>query len=171
VSTGTDEKVEKIRLLRCDDCKTLEELPDFQGPYEHDILLETLLSRHETEGHRHRGRLIDVPKRAWDLPNMRQALMVQIMQGSPGLAAFSPGFYDVRDTFRDDALKCYHLHNRPTDGCPDYHADRKMLLPDTASERKEIGLPKPRKGTVPIHYLCDFCPLDGVIKAKQRKDL
>lgn len=169
MSTDTEEK---IRLLRCDSCRTLEELPDFSGPPEYDVLLETLLSRHESDGQRHVGRLIDVPKRAWEIPNMRQALMTHILEGTPGsgIARFDSTFYDVRDTFRDDALKCYHLHNRPSDGCPDYHAERKMLLPDTSKERKEVGLPKPRKGTVPIHYLCDFCPVDGIIQARKRGD-
>ena len=30
---------DKIRILFCEDCKTLEELPDFEGPPEHDTLL------------------------------------------------------------------------------------------------------------------------------------
>lgn len=168
MSTSTEEK---IRLLRCDSCRTLEELPDFQGPLEYDTLLEVLLSRHETEGNRHFGRLFDVPKKAWDLPNMRRAITEQILdKGSAGLAVISKDFYDVRDTFRDDALKCYHQHNRPKDGCPDYRDERKMLLPNTAEERKEVGLAKPQKGTAPIHYLCEFCPIEGIVQARRRGD-
>lgn len=160
----------KIRLLRCDTCHTLEELPDYQGPAEYDTLLEVLLSRHETNGERHIGRLIDVDQRAWELPNVRKEIIEQIKGGiSPGLAAFDPTFYDTRNTFQTDALKCYKQHLRPSEGCQDYHDDSKILLPDTAAERRDVGLPKPARGNTPLQFLCSFCPVESYVQHQKLK--
>lgn len=130
-------------------------------------LLETLLSRHETNGVRHTGRLWNIEKRIMDLPNLRKGAIEQIRGGSKGLAAFDSSFYDVRDTFKEDALMCYSKHLRPKDGCPDYKSDSKMLLPDTAADRREAGLPKPRRGTAPVQYLCQYCPIHTVVQTKR----
>ena len=159
----------KIRLLRCDTCKTLEELPDFDGPPDYDTALQYLLSQHRTpEGHPHVGRLIDVEKRAWDMPNLRQALIQQITAGiSPGLDAFGTQFYDVKDTFKEDAMLCYAQHNRPKEGCPDFNSESKRLMPDTAGDRKEAGL---SKAGMPVIHLCSFCPVRAYYERKSRGD-
>lgn len=158
----------KIRLLRCDTCKTLEELPDFDGPAEYDVHLNYLLSQHRTpEGHPHVGRLIDVPQKAWDMPNLRQALISQISAGiSPGLDAFGD-FYSVKDTFKEDALTCYAQHLRPKDFCPDFNSPSKRLLPDTKADRKEAGLPQ---HGMPVIHLCSFCPMRSIMEKKARGD-
>lgn len=156
-----------IRVLRCNTCGTLEELADFDGPPEYDTALEYLLSKHEfPSGERHIGRLIKVEERAWKLDNLRNAIIEQIKGGSPGIAAFDPSYYHVRDTFKEDALKCYSLHLRPKEGCPDYKSDRKMLVPDTKAERKDLGLPKPGLGASPVQWLCQHCPVDAYYKHK-----
>lgn len=159
----------KIRLLRCDVCRTLEELPDFDGPPEYDTVLQVALDRHRTpEGHPHIGRLLDVPKRAWDTPPLREALLQQIQQGSKGLAEFDTSYYDVRNTFQDDAMACYRQHNRPKAGCPDFNSESKRLKPDTKGDRKELGLSE--KG-MPIIHLCSFCPVRSYYDAKAAKSL
>lgn len=154
----------KIRLLHCHVCKTLEELPDFDGPPEYDAILEVALSRHETEGVRHIGKLYDVEVRVWEKRNLRETIIRQIKGGSEGLAAFDPEFYNVRDTFKEDALKCYSLHLRPKGGCPDYRSDRKLLVPDTKAERKEAGLTMER---APKQWLCSFCPVQSFVESKR----
>ncbi len=164
VTEGTNEK---IRLLHCHDCRTLEEIPWFDGPPQYDVLLETVLSRHETNGHRHIGKLFDVEKRAWDLPDLRKTIIEQIKGGSSGLAEFDASYYDTRDTFREDALKCYSLHLRPKEGCPDYRADSKRLLPATKADRKEVGL---TMEGAPKQYLCSFCPVQSHVEKKSRGD-
>lgn len=159
----------KIRLLRCDTCKTIEELPDFDGPPDYDVHLNYLLSQHRTpEGHPHVGRLIDVEKRAWDMPNLRQALTEQIMEGmSSGLDVFGTNHYAVKDTFKEDAMLCFRQHNRPKEGCPDFNSASKRLMPDTRAERKEAGLPV--EG-MPVIHLCSFCPVRTYYERKSRGD-
>ena len=63
------------------------------------------MSRHETDGHRHVGKLYDVEERVWALPNLRSQIIEQIKGGSSGLMAFDPHFYDTRDRSRFSASR------------------------------------------------------------------
>jgi hypothetical protein len=157
----------KIRLLHCYDCRTLEELPDFSGPPEYDTILEVALSNHETNGIRHVGKLYDVEERVWKLKNLRNTLIEQIKGGgSMGLAAIDPKFYEVRETFKDDALKCYKEHLRPKDGCSDWRSDSKRLVPPTKKERSEVGL---SMEGAPRQWLCNFCPVRAFYERKAQE--
>jgi hypothetical protein len=157
----------RIRILHCHDCRTLDEIPWFEGPPQYDTLLEMVLSKHETNGHRHIGKLFDVEERVWVMPNLRAQIIENIKGGSKGLAAFDPEFYNTRDTFQEDALKCFQLHLRPAGACPDWKSDRKKLVPGTKADRKEIGLDM---STAPVQYLCRFCPVSVFYEKKERGD-
>jgi hypothetical protein len=158
----------RLRLLHCHDCGTLDEI----RPPDNDGLLEIVMSKHETNGLRHIGKLYDVEERLWALPNARYRLIEQIKGGgSSGLQVIDPKFYESRDTFKDDAMACYNAHLRPKGMCPDYRSKRKILRPDTKEERKDAGLRSPREGLAPITYLCQFCPVDSWVKAKERGDV
>lgn len=166
---GQDAATEdQIRILRCDVCRTLEEIPDFDGPADYDVLLQVALDRHRTGGQSHVGRLINVPKRAWEMPSLRKALIQQIRDGSSsGLANFQSDFYELHDTFREDALLCYDQHLRPEGACADWHADNKRLIPNTKSERKEAGLDPKR---MPVIFLCSFCPVRMYYERKHNEE-
>lgn len=159
----------KIRLVRCDVCHSLEEIPDFDGPPDYDVILQVTLQRHEDpQGTRHKGRLIDVPERAWNIPVLREALVRQISEGSRGLNEFDQSYYDVQDTFREDAMICFSQHNRPKEGCIDFNADSKRLMPDTKGDRKELGLST--RG-MPVIHLCSFCPVRSYYDSKAQGSL
>ena len=159
---GSEVEENHVRVLQCLDCGTLEELPDFDGPAEYDNLLEMLVQRHDN----HAGKLFRVPESSWIRTDTRHRIIEQIRGGSKGIAEFSDGYYDVADTFREDALKCYAKHLRPQEGCPEFRSDKKRLLPDTKAERKEAGLPI--RPTGPTTYLCDFCPCKSYYERKAR---
>lgn len=157
----------KIRLLRCDICHSLEEFPDFDGPPDKDTLLSVMLSRHRfPSGEAHIGRLIDVPERAWKIPVLKEALVQQIKEGSRGLAEIDTNYYDLQDTFRDDALICYSQHLRPKEGCPDFNSDSKRLMPDTKGDRKELGL---TMEGAPVIHLCSFCVVRSYYERKHNE--
>lgn len=162
---------EKIRLLHCEECRSLEELPDFDGPPEHDQVLEAAIRKHETpSGQRHIGKLFDVDVLVWSNEEARRAIIKQIKGGgSAGLAEFDATFYDTRNTFFDDAMKCYNQHLRPKGACPDWMSDSKILLPDTKAERKAEGLVAPSKAPGPKVKLCRFCPASRYM-AKKAQD-
>lgn len=166
MSTDTDAHA-KIRLLHCHDCGTLEELPWYEGPADRDFALEYLLLQHETEGHRHVGKLYDVEQRVWELENLRNTIIEQIKgRGSTGLAAFDPEFYNTRDTLREDAAKCYQIHLRPKESCVDWRSDRKVLVPDTKADRKDVGL---SMEGAPRQFLCDFCVVRSYYERKHNE--
>jgi hypothetical protein len=159
-----------IRLLYCMVCQTIEELPPFEGSPEDDHLLELLIEKHKfASGEPHKGHLMKLPQLQWETESVRKEIIKQIKGGgSKGIDEFDPDFYATRNTFQEDALKCYNAHLRPQDGCPDYESPSKRLLPNTKADRKELGLVEPGKAPGPKNYLCHFCPIHSVVQSKLR---
>ena len=159
-----------IRVLHCLVCDTLEDFPLFDGPVANDHLLAILVERHQfPSGEPHKGHLFRVPQLTWETESIRRKVIEQIKGGgSKGLDEFDASFYDTKSTFREDAMTCFTKHLRPSDGCPDYKTEKKMLVPDTKAERKDAGLMAPSKAPGPKNYLCDFCPVHSVVVSKQR---
>lgn len=152
-NVATDEP--QIRLLVCRTCKTIEELPDWEGGHETDVLLQISVAKH---GESHIGNLLRFPFRYWVVPKVKDAILQQIREGSTGLDVISHNFYQTKSQFGEDAMSCWGLHNRPKGQCEDYKSEKKLLKPPTSAERKEAGLDAPGK-TGPKVYLCDFCPV------------
>ena len=159
-----------IRVLHCLVCETLEDFPLFDGPVANDHLLAILVERHQfPSGEPHKGHLFRVPQLTWENESIRRKVIDQIKGGgSKGLDEFDAAFYDTKSTFKEDAMTCFTKHLRPSDGCPDYKTEKKMLVPDTKADRKDAGLMAPSKAPGPKNYLCDFCPVHSVIVSKQR---
>jgi hypothetical protein len=147
----------QIRVLVCRNCKSIEELPDYDGDPALDTLLNILVSQHQKPVE-HIGLLLKFPLKYWAVPKIQAEIVKQIKGGSEGLDAFQTNFYATKNQFAEDAMRCYSDHNRPKGQCADYKSDKKLLKPDTNAERKDAGLEKAGvKG--PKVYLCDFCPV------------
>jgi hypothetical protein len=158
--------MENVRLLQCLDCKTLEELPDYEGDPRRDFLLEALLKPHKfPDGNEHRGHLHRVEKKHWDSPATRATIEAQIREKS-GHTGLDPSFYNAKSTFQEDAHSCWKAHLR-NPGCNDYKTASKRLTPDTAAERKAAGLP--RYKSPQDRYLCEFCPVHSLVQQAARK--
>lgn len=154
------------RVLRCDNCRSLEPLPDFDGPSEHDHLLTRLLQAHKhPDGSEHTGLLFRVETEDWDSPTTRAEIVKRIQEES-GYTGLDPNFYDVKATFEYDALICWQTHHR-NPHCNEYKSDRKLLTPDTKSERKEAGIGKYNPKVAP-RYLCEFCPVHTLVMEAAR---
>lgn len=168
--TAAEQSGPIIRILFCAVCQTLEELPLFDGPPEKDTLLEILVSHHQFDsGEPHKGHLFRLPLLTWHNEAVRKQIIHQIKGGgSKGLDEFDAEFYATKNTFQEDAMKCFSQHLRPQGGCPDYNSDKKILLPNTAVERKEAGLAAPSKAPGPKNYLCQFCPVQSTVLTKAR---
>lgn len=160
----------KIRILYCFNCKSIEELPDFEGNPDDDILLELLIERHESAGVKHAGSLFKIGAKIWSNEKYRNQIIEQMRDKvGGGLDNLDKGYYETRATFYEDAMSCYAKHNRPQDSCPDYGNENKRLIPKTAELRKEVGLVAPEKSVSTRVYLCDFCPVKSNVMTKQRK--
>jgi len=147
----------QIRVLVCRNCKTIEELPDYDGDPATDTLLNILVSQHQKPVE-HVGLLLKFPLKYWAVPKIQDEIVKQIRGGSEGLDAFQTNFYATKNQFAEDAMSCFSDHLRPKGQCPDYKSDKKLLKPNTDADRKEAGLEKAGK-TGPKVYLCDFCPV------------
>ena len=158
-----------FRLLQCFVCDTLEELPPYDGPVEQDYLLAVACEAHVfPSGEPHKGKLFVLPLRAWADYNSKKEIIRQIKGGgSKGLAEVDDTFYDSRSTFMEDAMKCYQAHNKPKDGCSEWHDEGKLLIPNTEKERRKEGMGKYKDSPGKKTYLCDFCPVS--VQVNQRK--
>jgi len=160
----------KLRVLYCWNCKSLEELPDYEGNPDDDILLQILISKHESTGVPHTGTLFKISLSIWEQEDKRRQIIEQIRdQVGGGLDNLDKGYYETRATFHEDAMKCYTSHLRPKDSCPDWAHESKRLLPKTNDLRKEAGLVSVAQSNSTKVYLCDFCPVKSMVLTKQRK--
>jgi hypothetical protein len=70
---------------------------------------------------------------------------------------FHPEFYATKETFKEDAMRCYNLHRRPKGAdCIDWQADNRRLTPNTWPDDKSV-------------FLCHFCPVASSVATAQRK--
>jgi hypothetical protein len=151
-----------MRVLFCDTCRTIEELPDWEGHPDDDPYLPAVAGRH---GPSHTGPgLFRLPIGLWLMEDSKKSIIEQVKGGGKGLAQFDPSFYDTQNTFKEDAAKCYSLHLRPVGACPDWQSKRKELLPDTKAERKDAGVSL--RPTGPKVWLCSYCVVRNFYERK-----
>lgn len=158
---------DKLRLLICHDCESIQELPWYDGDPRQDDTLNYRVAEHRfPNGDEHRGVLATVPVDHWEKASHRQEIVEKITtaSGRPGTAAgLGATYYDVKSNFQQDAITCWKKHSRTSD-CAEWRGDHKRLYPDTKADRKELGLnPKERPNT----WLCDFCPVTSIYAQKR----
>lgn len=159
---------EKVRLLICHVCQSIDELPDYEGDPAHDDTLNYRVAEHQyPSGTPHVGSLARVSAKSWNNKDHRAGILAELAKaGLPGKGeGLGQSYYDVKDNFRADALKCWKQHNR-TLNCEDYHSESKRLYPDTKAERKDLGL---SPNTRPNTFLCNFCPVESVATTEMRR--
>jgi hypothetical protein len=157
----------------CATCRSIDELPWFDGPTEFDDTLHARMLEHRfPDGNAHimpsMGGLATVNEVSWNNPKRRAEIISQLTKAQaetdPGLGSV---LYAARDNFKENAMKCWREHNR-TKNCQDYKSDRKKLIPDTRGDRKELGL-NTRSSARPGTSLCVFCPYHSVVMERARK--
>lgn len=159
-----------MRLLRCMTCRTLEELPDPPRGVDpnaiepgQDPLLDELLARHNDNQacQGRNGQLFSVNDADWRDEKKRNEILTQMGIETTGL----PGeFYDLKNTFQEDALKCFAQHNRPQGYCIDWCADSKSLgraTPEGKAWQK-------KNPDAPTMHLCHFCPVATTVAVAKR---
>ena len=163
-----DFETERFNLLICKTCKTIEELPYTKtgeylgdGKYKQDDnpFVEAAARQH---GPDHIGApLVDVLQGHWMTPKVKEGVVAQLREtflgkgAAQGLDVFGTNYYGLKDTYSQDAMSCWKVHNSPKGQCSDYKVERKLLNAGTDAERKKEGL---GKSTIKV-YLCDFCPV------------
>lgn len=152
------------RMLVCKNHKTVDVLPDYntaddmEGKYDHHLqdAIRVHLGKYGSDPGMHESLMIRVDDDEMaliDKDRMKEALF------DDRLESFLRG---EREQLKEDAMKCYNLHNRPAYGigigCRDYHAEHRVI------GQKEGIAAKDRS------YLCDFCPYESYVEhAKTKK--
>jgi hypothetical protein len=151
------------RLLVCNTHKTVDRLPDYDTAMDmegtHDRHLQDAIAAHfqqyGPDPGRHASLIIRIEDEELDLIDPR-GLKDAIHDGT--LEDYLKG---EREMYKEDALGCYNLHNRPVvgfPGCPDYRSDKKAI-------GKIKGVPPDQRT-----YLCDFCPYQSYVEHAKNKE-
>lgn len=162
------------RIILCRTCQTIDVIPLWEGRPEdeaHDPILEYVVHQHNQkhgEGNADAA-MMTVEDKYWDDPRTRSDILKR-MEGK--FVGFEPSLYDIRDTFAEDALRCYSHHHRPTAGCIDYHEPNKLLdaklwhsVEDDKvdkSDHKKYDNLLPKR---PV-WLCDWCPVQSWVDTR-----
>jgi hypothetical protein len=159
-----------MRVLKCTKCRSIEEVPDYDGPeggentQEYDLSLKFFTDQHVNKNcKRDDFTTVRFPTRFWIIPKVKASIEQQLKEGAQGLDVFGTDFYNTMNNFTADAMKCWMQHNQTKD-CSEYKSEHKMLKPGTSVERAAIGLEK--EATGPKVYLCDYCPIKSVVQQK-----
>lgn len=173
------------RLLVCRECRTIEQLPLYDGPKEleaQDPLLDRVVRRHvqlhgdikpevaallvASEDPCNCGEKTRVDVNGARLPGHLQIQghhtfweghRDEVLKGlGERWTGFHPEYYATKDTFQEDAMRCYNIHRRPqgTD-CIDWMDSGRKLTPDNWPQEKSV-------------YLCHFCPVASAVATAQR---
>jgi hypothetical protein len=153
------------RLLVCRECRTIEQLPLYDGPPQleaQDPLLDNLVRRHvQTHGDisPDSAALLVASEDACNCvkcrgrgPTFWDAHRDEVLGGlRERWTGFHPEWYATKDTYAEDAMRCYNLHRRPkgTD-CIDYRDDNRKLTSKNWPADKAV-------------YLCNFCPVESQV--------
>lgn len=172
------------RLIQCKDCATVEVIPSLNTPATDtaDPLLARVWGAHvgrlhdEQVARRMRvglGRprelhddsghnivIFVVTPDDWADEKHRDQILHAIWDEDKG---YPPEFYATKDTYREEAGKCFNRHSRPQDGCIDWE-DRTKRLTDDEWERRGADLGLDQK---PV-YLCHFCPVASWVQTQKR---
>lgn len=160
---------ENIRILQCFDCKTMEELPDYQGDPVFDSILQTLDEKHGGQTQQPHARTLHVMRKDhWEDRGVRKQTVESMWSATTG---FKPSYYDIKDTLKDDAVKCFNAHHRSIP-CLDYEDSSKRLGNPAAQDRarlaREMKNDSLKHSAVRI-YLCAFCPVQVTVDLAKRR--
>jgi hypothetical protein len=165
-----------MRVLKCSRCRTIEEVPDYEGPEggensaEYDLPLKFFTDPH-VNGRctREDFSTVRFPTRFWVIPKVKESVIHQLKEGAEGLDVFGTNAYAMKNNFQSDAMTCWIKDHKQTEDCDDYKSEKKLIKPDTAKERLEAGMAKEGRG--PKVYLCDYCPYKSVVQKKAFKKM
>jgi len=164
-----------MRLVFCQACRTLEELPDFTPLHKDhvDPLLEEVVLRHNKRDPMKHGGEATLPMSVMYVDDAtwasnRKEIIDGIKKEHAKVSGQDPDAYVLEsiDTFKYDAMTCYIQHRRPKDGCVDWMDDKKRIGRPTAEGQKAFSdLPGLREKSP---HLCDFCVVRSSVDTKKR---
>lgn len=162
-----------MRLLYCNTCATLEEVPDSAHELQEgevDPLVEELVRRHtERDPMGHGGaqlqtspfRLPVVDDDEW---KNDRAKIIDLLNAENKKVGFDAWVAEATNTYAEDALRCYKEHHRPAEGCIDYWSDAKRIGRPTV-EGQAVVRDQYKLGESDPH-LCQWCPVQSWVQTQ-----
>ena len=152
------------RLLVCNTHKTVVNLPDYntesdmEGKYDYALqdAIKVHLGKYGSDPRRHASlilRIEDDELNLIDPDRLKEAIM------DDRLEEF---IKEERNHYKEGALQCYNLHNRPVvghPGCPDYRDSSRAIGRTKGIAREQQT------------YLCDFCPYQSYVEHEKTKKI
>jgi hypothetical protein len=131
-------------------------MQDYDGPPEYDTELIATIDRHMDRSPLDRHPNAH-PAQLFRLSDEDAAILDVESEVCRALSDEQIFIKEIRDEFKEEALRCFSQHHRPTGGCPDWKAESKTI------GRKKGVPPQFRK------YLCELCPVNSHVEFKQRQ--
>jgi hypothetical protein len=165
-----------MRLLHCNVCRTVDEIPDYSGGDEVDPLVEKVVMEHNRRDPMGHGgkHLTSLPMRLAFVDDLEYAYgkddVLKKLAEEGKAVGFDPWVGEAFNTFAEDALKCYSTHRRPDYGagkpCIDYMSDSKRIGRPT-EEGKAVLKQNEKLGAGDPH-LCNWCPYHTTVQTEIR---
>lgn len=158
-----------MRLMYCDVCKTLDEIPNYDGAMEVDPLVEEVVMKHNKRDAKRHGwgegklkmRLVEVDDLQY--AQNKDAVLKKLKEQGNAVGENWQWLGEAHNTFSDDAMACWNQHRQPKEGSPciDYMSDAKRIGRPT-EEGKEAVRANYKLGQTDPH-LCQWCPYHSTV--------
>jgi hypothetical protein len=130
-------------------------LRDYDGDPHNDWELKELVDRHlgaapDPRPESHMSQLFRVDDE--DLEKMDDATLKKALEDDLDMQ-----ISEFREDFKEQAMTCYQLHNRPTGGCADYCDESRVL-------GRKTGIDPANRA-----YLCYYCPVKVWVENKRNE--
>jgi hypothetical protein len=161
-----------MRLLYCNACRTIDEVPDYEGSDKVDPLVEEVVRKHNVKDPMTHGggqyspmRLMKIDDLEWMVDREK---VVKLINESNKQVGMDPWVGESHNTFLEDANKCWRQHRQPKEGepCIDYWSESKRIGRPTAEGRAALK-ENYKLGTKDPH-LCLWCPYHVVVTTEVR---
>lgn len=152
----------ELRLAYCFHCNSLTKVEPYQGPPEYDVHLQRWIDEHlhgmSVEDHPG-GRVFIKDASQFDHSGAGSAIEEQMVEEvREELARVNLEVYALRDSVKEDAVKCHRKHGQPhwpTKPCQDYkNADKALGRQNVPEQFRQ--------------FQCTYCPYEESVNFEKR---
>jgi hypothetical protein len=156
------------QLLVCADCATIEHIPYFAGPVEHNQPYQARLRNHlvpTAEGvSTHSIAFTTVNAKLWASSEEFRTYLTKAIgdAAKTGDVGLGKDMYALRESYQDQAMRCWRVAHNRTQDCDDYKSDKMRLdavnqVDGVRGMRKDLGMSVKAKDQPAGAWLCQWC--------------
>jgi len=127
---------------------------DYDGDVQYDMELQEVIKMHlqraqDQRPESHLSQIMRLDQATYDAMDGETGIRKELMKNEVEVR-------HMRDDLKVEAIKCFHRHSDPKNGCIDYEHESKTI-------GTKIGIPKEKR-----QYLCHYCPVQAYVTHKVR---